>query len=124
MKTQLRGLLVTALLAAIYVALPLEPLFAVTPDDEPGWNDNGVGVEIWVPIPGDKDHFGQLPAAVPTDRFIYEARYACTDGDINIFPECTEVISECSNVANSPDGKPGTVIYWYRASRDVVPPVW
>lgn len=66
----------------------------------------------------------QSPATVVDDRYIYEARLACTDGDIAIFPECADVMPACVAGVGNAEGKPGTVIYWYYATKNSTPPVW
>lgn len=107
------------------LALSPSPTFSNESDDrEPGWNNDGAGVGVWVPIPGSDNHFGQSPSSGPVDRYIYEARLACADGDSTIFPACATVMPSCSTGVDDPDGEPGTAIYWYRASKDKSPVVW
>ncbi|WP_239437386.1 PKD domain-containing protein [Arthrobacter alpinus] len=67
------------------------------------------------------------PAAPVTDtedKTQYDYRLACTDGDSLIFDACADLMSSCSSGADSPDGKPGTAIYWYYADTTFSPPVW
>ncbi|MEO8223139.1 MAG: hypothetical protein ABI563_20440, partial [Specibacter sp.] len=66
----------------------------------------------------------KAPSSSPEDKTQYEYRFACTDGDSLIFEACSDVMPSCSTGADSPDGKPGTAIYWYYADTTFSPPQW
>ena len=86
------------------------------------WSDGGIGSGLWEKVPG-TNLFEQTPSTGLADPYIYEARFACTNGDIVIFPQCVAVLPECADGTGSPTGEAGTAIYWYRAL-STQPLVW
>lgn len=107
-------LLSAALLA---VAETLDP-------PRPDWVDSGIDTVAVIPIPGSDNQYVPDPSTGTEDPYIYEPRSACTDGDSNIFPACAAVMPSCAAGTGSTDGTPGNAIYWYRAVKTAVPPVW
>ncbi|MGN5733331.1 hypothetical protein [Arthrobacter psychrochitiniphilus] len=87
------------------------------------WDDDGVQTEVLLPTPGG-DYVRSPVADAAADPFIYDPRVACTDGDIVLFPECASIMPACASGIDAGDGKPGTVIYWYRAERSRSPLMW
>ena len=113
------------------IAVFINVTFAIVPTqaDEPAendasWSGSNVDTDVWSPLPGSDDEYGQSPSTGPTDIFVYEARLACTDGDSTIFPACATVMPACSTGANGPGGEAGTAVYWYRADSTEVPLSW
>ena len=88
------------------------------------WNNSGIETAGTVVIPGTDGEQGHVPSTQVGQEVRYEARLACTDGDIAIFPECAAVMPDCAAGTGSPDGKPGTAIYWYMSDKAKNPPVW
>ncbi|WP_258068865.1 hypothetical protein [Arthrobacter sp. N199823] len=99
-------------------ALSVVPLADI---EIPKWNDASVVV-------GGNDESGNQgtsddqPSTGPDDKYIYQSRVACTEGDQAIFPTCATVMPEC--LAGGEDGKPGTAIYWYASLKGAASPVW
>ncbi|MEV8182216.1 PKD domain-containing protein [Specibacter sp. NPDC078692] len=115
------------LLIPLLVVASLAP--APTQADEAGnndaaWNGDEVDTEGWLPIPGSEGDLGKSPSIGASDDFVYEARLACTDGDMTIFPACSTIMPSCSTGSNEPQGEAGTAIYWYRADKSVSPLIW
>lgn len=86
------------------------------PDFEGDWRGNGVDTGAWVSVPGTGNEHTKTPSTGAQDKYVYEARLACADGDVTIFPACSVVMPACSVGEGRADGKPGTAIYWYRAN--------
>ncbi|MFB9166076.1 hypothetical protein [Arthrobacter psychrochitiniphilus] len=90
----------------------------------PEWNNTGVDTGGTVEIPGSGGDQREVPSSQPKSGVVFEARLACADGDIVIFPECAVVMPECAAGAGSKDGKAGTAIYWYFSDTRITPAVW
>ncbi|WP_269939645.1 PKD domain-containing protein [Arthrobacter sp. HY1533] len=101
-----------------------QPLTVATAKvDLPNWDDSEITVDAREAV-GDGTFSPETPSTGPGDPRKYEFRLACTQGDIVIFEACRDVMPACASGANSPDGKPGTAIYWYYSDPAFSPPVW
>lgn len=92
-------------------------------DEPPRWNSSDLEIEGYEQVPG-SESYTLAPFLASEDTRIYEARLACTDGDSAIFPECAAVMPSCASGGGSPDGEPGTAVYWYFAETIFTPAVW
>lgn len=90
----------------------------------PDWQDSGIDTDAHIRVPGADNRYVPLPVGSQPNEYIYEARLACTDGDVTIFTECVAIMPDCAAGAGSDDSKPGTAIYWYFARTDATPPQW
>ena len=99
------------------------PIVATADVDIVDWDKSNVIVDDREATDG--GNFSPKPPSTgSSDKTQYEYRFACTDGDVQIFAKCSEIMPDCSIGANSPNGKPGTAIYWYYADDAFTPPVW
>ncbi len=113
-----------ALLILIGTVLSPMPTSAdEAPNMDAIWGGTLIDSNGWLPPSGSENNFSGSPSTGPEDPYIYEARYACADGDSVIFPECATVVPACST-GGGPVGEPGTAIYWYQALRAIAPPDW
>lgn len=106
------------------IMLPSPVLAASQSNREIGWDGPGIDIEEWTSLPGSDDQMIHLPPTSNSDGYVYEARLACTDGDIVIFPACATIMPPCSTGAGRDDERPGTAIYWYRATAGESPLAW
>ncbi|MEV8182636.1 hypothetical protein [Specibacter sp. NPDC078692] len=105
------------------IATFLVPARALAAVDTPDWDGTGIIVDSRDQT--DAGNFEPLaPSTEPGETTQYEYRFACTDGDSLVFSACTELMLECSSGASSPEGKPGTAIYWYYADTAFDPLIW
>ncbi len=86
--------------------------------DHVTWNDSGTKSLVWQQLPGETDHWGQLPSAVTTDPYIYQYKLACMAADQAMYPACSASLPECKQAKN------GTAVYWYHSLRILANPVW
>ncbi|MHA7269050.1 hypothetical protein [Arthrobacter sp. HLT1-20] len=113
----------TIILCVGLVTVPNASFASDYGDVEVGWGNNDVESGAWGLIPGSDGLLEQTPSVGPEDKYLYEARLACADGDSVIFTACAQVMPSCSTGTGSDQGKPGVAIYWYRASK-ASPSVW
>lgn len=106
-----------------FIAILTFPTSASATVDQPDWDGSAVIVDARVPT--EEGNFApESPATGPNDTTQYEYRFACTEGDSLIFDACADIMPSCASGADSPNGEPGTAIYWYYSDTTFKPPVW
>lgn len=87
------------------ICIPVPTLTAAAGDDdnpESTWGNGRIHTDAWNAVPGTVNSFAPAIVAAPDDPYVYESRYACTDGDCSVFAECAVNIPACVASVGSP----------------------